>query len=50
VQSPEVAADGRVTFRLRAPSASAVAASLGQTRLPMTKDGQGVWSVTSDAL
>jgi enterochelin esterase family protein len=50
VQSPEVAADGRVTFRLRAPSASAVAASLGQTRLPMTKDEQGVWSVTSDAL
>jgi enterochelin esterase-like enzyme len=50
VKSPEIAADGRVTFRLRAPNAKDVAVSLGGNRLAMQKDEQGVWSVTSDVL
>ena len=50
IKSPEIAADGRVTFRMRAPNASEVAVVLGPTRLPMQKDAQGVWSATSDVL
>jgi enterochelin esterase family protein len=50
VKSPEVGADLRVTFRLRAPNAKEVAASLAGNSLPMQKDDQGVWSVTSSAL
>jgi len=48
--SPEVAADRRVTFRFRAPAATAVAVALSGRRLPMQKSEQGVWSVTTDAL
>lgn len=49
VASPETAPDGRITFRLAAPNASE--ASLagewpGGARIPMIKDGEGVWSVT----
>ena len=43
VKSPEVNADGRVTFRLRAPEAKEVAAVVGGKRLVMQKDDQGVW-------
>jgi enterochelin esterase family protein len=46
--SPEVNPDRSVTFRLRAPKATEVAVSgewPGGTK-PMTKDDQGVWSVT----
>ena len=44
VRSPEVAADGKVTFRLRAPNAKEVAVTgIGQ-RLAMKKDEQGVWT------
>src|SRR5580765_9104363 len=50
VKSPEVAADGRVTFRLRAPNAKEVAVALGGKRLPMQKDAEGVWSLTSDPM
>src|SRR5687767_7427384 len=51
VRSAEVAPDGRVTFRLRAPSAQAVAVAVGGgRRFEMTKDEQGVWSVTTDPL
>ncbi len=50
LKSPEIAADGRVTFRLRAPNAKEVAVAIGQTRLPMRKDEQGVWIATSDVL
>jgi enterochelin esterase family protein len=39
-----------VTFRLRAPNAKEAAVTLSGKRLDMTKDDQGVWSVTSDAL
>jgi len=50
VRSPEVAPDGKVTFRLRAPNAKEVAVTgIGQ-RLAMQKDEQGVWSATTDAL
>jgi enterochelin esterase family protein len=51
VRSGEVAADGRVTFRLRAPSAQGVAVTMaGGRRFDMKKDEQGVWSVTTDPL
>ena len=51
VRSGEVAADGRVTFRLRAPNAQAVAVAMaGNRRFEMKKDEQGVWSVTTDPL
>src|SRR4051812_6919371 len=51
VRSPEVQTDGRVTFRLRMPNAREVAVSRdGAPRLVMTKDEQGVWSATTDAL
>src|SRR4051812_22391537 len=51
VVSPEVAADRRVTLRLFAPNARAVALNgdfftSGPTSAPMTKDEQGVWSIT----
>src|SRR3954462_15126355 len=50
IKSPEVAADGKVTFRLRAPNAKDVAVTgIGQ-RLAMTKDDQGIWSATTDTL
>ena len=50
VRSPEVHADGRVTFRLAAPKATEVAVAgefaVGARRHPLQKDAQGVWSVT----
>ena len=46
--SPEIAADGRVTFRLRAPNAGKVTVSGQFLKAPaaMTKDAAGVWTVT----
>ena len=47
---PEVSADGKVTFHLRAPNAKEAAVTgIGQ-RLPMTKDEQGVWTAVTDTL
>ena len=48
VVSPEVHADGRLTLRYRAPNATLVTASgeLDGQPHPMTKDAEGVWSVT----
>jgi enterochelin esterase-like enzyme len=50
VRSPEVNPDRTVTFRLRAPQATAVMLSgeitQGKGPLPMTKDSDGVWSIT----
>jgi enterochelin esterase family protein len=43
--SPEVRADRTVTFRLRAPKATDVALSFQGTK-PMTKDADGMWSIT----
>ena len=52
VVSPEVHADRSVTFRFRAPNVKEVAVSIeGSSKpLPMQKDDQGVWSVTTDPL
>ncbi len=50
VKSPEIASDGRVTFRVRAPNAKEAIVAIGSTRLPMAKNEQGVWTATSDAL
>jgi enterochelin esterase-like enzyme len=48
VVSPEVASDGTVTFRLSAPDAKSVTVSgeLDGKDHPMTKDKDGIWSVT----
>jgi len=50
--SPEVHADRTVTFRFRAPNDKEVAVSLeGVPKpIPMQKDDQGVWSVTTEPL
>jgi enterochelin esterase-like enzyme len=51
--SPEILGDNRVTFRLLAPKATDVALDgdwPGGANLPMTKDAQGIWSVTTGPL
>jgi len=49
--SPEVHSDKRVTFRFRAPNAREVLlAREGAPRIPMQKDEQGVWTVTTPPL
>lgn len=52
IQSPDVAQDGRVTFRLRAPHAQSVTVNLEGFKDPlaMKEDDQGLWSVTTDPL
>jgi enterochelin esterase family protein len=54
VSSPEVHADGTVTFRLLMPSAQKVDVELevisGAVTIPMTKDASGMWSAASAAL
>jgi enterochelin esterase-like enzyme len=52
VISPEVHADRTVTFRLRAPNDKEVAVSIEGVpkSLPMQKDDQGVWSVTTEPM
>lgn len=53
VHSPELLADGRVTFRILAPKAAAVLVEgnwTGGRELPMTKDDSGLWSATTPAL
>ncbi len=52
IVSPEVHSGNRVVFRLRAPNAKEVTVSIESVPqpLPMQKDDQGVWSVTSDPL
>ena len=51
VISPEVHSDRRVTFRLRAPNVKEVSLALEGTKpLPMQKDPEGVWRVTTDPL
>ena len=48
VRSPEISADGRVTFRLRAAEANSVVLSgeFMHGTAPLTKDADGVWSIT----
>lgn len=50
VKSPEIGTDQRVTFRLRAPNANEVVVAIAGKRLPMQKDEQGIWTVTSDPM
>lgn len=51
VHSPEVDADGRVTFRYRAPNAKEVIVLRdGGEPLPMKMDDKGVWTATTDPL
>jgi hypothetical protein len=52
VRSPEVAADGRVTFRLLAPGAQVVtlASDFSAETMPMKKEANGVWSYTADTI
>lgn len=51
IVSPEVYADGRVAFRLRAPAANSVAVSgdFGP-RLKLERDAEGVWTATTRPL
>jgi enterochelin esterase-like enzyme len=48
VRSPEIHADGRVTFRLAAPNATDVrlTADFLPAAQPLTRDEKGIWSVT----
>src|ERR1700752_4103030 len=50
--SPEIHADHRVTFRLRAPNAKEVRVEIeGASNSPvMRKDAEGVWGATSEPL
>ena len=51
VRSPEVTSDGRVIFRLRAPSAKEVLVrGIAQPPLQMEKDAEGIWSATTEIL
>jgi enterochelin esterase-like enzyme len=50
IKSPEIAADGRVTFRLRAPNAKEALVAVAGQRLPMERNDQGVWSGTTGTL
>jgi enterochelin esterase-like enzyme len=51
IVSPEVHSDNTVTFRLRAPNASAVNLGLeGSKSAPMQKDDTGIWTYTTPAL
>src|SRR5579863_2170109 len=52
VVSPEVLADHRVTFRLRAPNAKEVSVEIvgGGKPLAMQRGGEGIWSATSEPL
>jgi enterochelin esterase-like enzyme len=52
-KSPEILPDKRVTFRLSAPKATTVLLNGNWdkgTNIPMTKDEQGIWSVTVEPL
>lgn len=51
-RSPEVGADRRVTFRLQAPNARtvSVAGDFTAKTIEMTKNGEGVWSFTTEPL
>ncbi len=51
VDSPEVHADRTVTFRFRDPNAKEVIlAREGAGRVPMQRDEQGIWTLTTDPL
>ena len=53
-KSPQVHADGTVTFRLNAPAAKAVSVTIelasGNQKVALAQDGTGLWTGTSSAL
>ncbi len=52
VQSPEVQADGRITFRYFDPKAEKVTVNIegAKAPYPMQKDATGMWTFTSEAM
>ncbi len=52
IVSPTIHPDGKVTFRVKAPGAKDVSVSgeMMQGKVAMTKDDDGIWSVTLDAI
>lgn len=48
-QYPRVNADKSVTFRFRAPSATSISVDCGKL-YPMTRDADGVWTVTTEPM
>ena len=54
IKSPDVHSDGTVIFRLSAPAATKAEVRIelasGMSTLPMSKDANGVWSITSAPL
>lgn len=49
-QYPQVTADHRGVFLLRAPEAKEVLVDIGGKKYPMTRDDKGVWTATTDVL
>lgn len=49
-QFPQVTADHRGVFQLRAPEAKEVLVDIGGKKYPMSRGDKGVWSVTTDVL
>ena len=49
-QYPRILADHRVAFQLKAPEARSVAVDIMHKQYPMTRDADGMWSVTTPPL
>lgn len=49
-QFPQITADHRGVFQLRAPEAKEVLVDIGGKKYQMTRDDKGVWSATTDVL
>ncbi len=48
VQYPRIEQDSRVTFQFKAPNAQKVQVAIANVPFDMTKDGNGVWTYTSE--
>ena len=49
-QFPRILPDHSVAFQLKAPNAQSVDVDISGKKFPMTKESDGVWSVTTPAL
>ena len=49
-QFPQLTADNRGIFQIKAPDAKEVIVDIGGKKYPMTKDDKGVWTATTDVL
>ena len=49
-QYPQLTADNRGIFQIKAPDAKEVIVDIGGKKYPMTKDDKGVWTATTDVL